>query len=259
MAPESDVRASFRFYAELNDFLPPGRKQTTFEHTVAPRTAVKDAVESLGVPHTEIDLILANGESVTFSYRIRPHDRISVYPMFEAIDVGPLTRVRAQPLRHVHFVLDAHLGRLARYLRLAGFDAVYQRDARDDELARLAAREHRILLTRDQGLLKRRMVSHGLWMRATDPRRQFVEVLRRLDLTSRVRPFRRCLRCNAPLVEVAKETVRDRIPSRVRSLRTEFRACRGCGRVYWRGSHHDAMVRFLDTSLDAARQPDVAR
>ena len=250
-----NVAASFRFYAELNDFLPRGRRHVTFEHIIAQRTAVKDAVESLGVPHTEIDLILANGESVDFSYRIRDHDRISVYPVFEAIDIAPLTRLRPEPLRHVRFVLDTHLGRLAGYLRLAGFDTLYRRDFDDRELALVAAREHRILLTRDQALLKRRSVSHGFWLRETNPRRQFVDILRRFDLTRLVQPFSRCLRCNEPLADVSSEAVRDRLPSRVREQRQEFRVCRRCERVYWKGSHYNAMVRFLDAAVADARRP----
>ena len=220
-----NVLASFRFYAELNDFLPRRRRHVGFEHAVAQRTAVKDAVESLGVPHTEIDLILANGDSVDFSYQIREGDRISVYPVFEAIDIAPLTRLRPEPLREVRFVLDAHLGRLARYLRLAGFDALYRGDSGDDEPALVAGREHRVLLTRDQGLLKRRSVSHGFWVRETDPRRQFVDLLRRFDLTRLVQPFTRCLECNEPLIDVSSEAVRHQLPPRVREQRTEFRVC----------------------------------
>lgn len=252
------VVASFRFYAELNDFLPPGRRQATFGHRVAAQTAVKDAVESLGVPHTEIDLILVNGESVDFSYRIHEHDRISVYPVFEAIDIGQLTKVRPDPLRRVQFILDVHLGRLAAFLRLAGFDALYRRDFSDEELALRAAGEHRILLTRDQGLLKRRSVSHGFWIRNTDPRRQLVEVLKRLDLTRLVQPFTRCLRCNEPLRDVSLDAVRDRVPPRVRMQQPAFRVCRRCARVYWKGSHYDAMTRFFDAALDEARRPERA-
>lgn len=156
-----NVLASFRFYAELNDFLPPVKRHVAFEHTVGPRTAVKDVIESLGVPHTEIDLILVDGASVDFSYQVRDRDRISVYPVFEAIDIAPLTRLRPKPLRHVCFVLDSHLGRLAGYLRLAGFDTLYRSDFRDDELAVITTCEGRILLTRDRGPLKRRTVSHA--------------------------------------------------------------------------------------------------
>ena len=250
-----NVLASFRFYAELNDFLPRGRRYVAFEHTVTQRTAVKDVVESLGVPHTEIDLILANGESVDFSYQVRGHDRISVFPVFERIDIASLTRLRPEPLRQVRFVLDAHLGRLARYLRLAGFDALYRPDFHDAELALVATRDRRILLTRDRGLLKRRSVSHGFWLRETDPRRQFVDLLRRFDLTRLVQPFTRCLKCNEPVIGVSTEAVRDRLPPRVREQRTEFRVCRGCNRVYWKGSHHDAMGRFLEAAITDARRP----
>lgn len=249
------VLALFRFYAELNDFLPRRRRHVTFEHAIAPRTAVKDVVESLGVPHTEIDLILANGDSVDFSYQVRERDRISVYPVFEGIDIAPLTRLRPEPLRDVRFVLDGHLGQLAGYLRLAGFDALYRRDFRDDELALVSAREHRILLTRDQGLLKRRSVSHGFWVRETDPRRQFVDLLRRFDLTRAVRRFTRCLRCNEPLIEASREVVRDRLPPRVGEQRMEFQVCPACARVYWKGSHYDAMQHFLDAAIADARRP----
>jgi uncharacterized protein with PIN domain len=250
-----NVLASFRFYAELNDFLPRGRRHVAFEHTVAQRTPVKDAIESLGVPHSEIDLILANGDSVDFSYQVREHDRISVYPVFEAIDIAPLTRLRPEPLRQVRFVLDAHLGKLAGYLRLGGFDTLYRPDFRDDELALAAARDHRILLTRDQGVLKRRSVAHGFWLRETDPRRQFVDLLRRFDLTRLVQPFTRCLKCNEPIIDVSSEAVRDRLPPRVSEQRTEFRVCRGCTRVYWKGSHYDAMARFIEAAIIDARRP----
>jgi len=254
-AYDMKIRASFRFYAELNDFLPAARRSVAFEHTVAPRTAVKDAIESLGVPHTEVDLILANGLSVDFSHHVRDGDRISVYPVFEAIDIATLTRLRPEPLRQPRFVLDSHLGRLATYLRLAGFDTEYRNDFRDDELAAIASGERRILLTRDQGLLKRRLVSHGYWLRETSSRRQFVEILRRFDLTRLVQPFARCLRCNEPLRRVSGEDVMDRVPPRVKAGRPELWACRICDRVYWKGSHYDRLAHFLDAAVTDARGP----
>jgi uncharacterized protein len=247
--------ASFRFYAELNDFLPQAKKQTAFEHSLAPRTSVKDAIESLGVPHTEVDLIIVNGISVELSYRVQDGDRISVYPVFEALDIAPLSRLRPEPLRQPRFVLDAHLGRLAAYLRLAGFDTLYRNDFRDEELARISATERRTLLTRDQGLLKRSAVSHGYWLRETSPRRQFIEILRRFDLTRIVEPFVRCLRCNEPLDQVPLAAVANLVPPRVRERVAEFHMCRTCRRAYWKGSHYEAMVRTLDAALDAARLP----
>jgi uncharacterized protein with PIN domain len=249
------VFASFRFYAELNDFLPRAKRHVTFEHAVAPRTAVKDVIESLGVPHTEVDLILADDVSVDFSYQVRDRARVSVYPVFEAIDIASLTRLRPEPLRHLRFVLDTHLGRLSAYLRLAGFDALYRNDFRDDELAVIASLERRILLTRDQGLLKRRTVSHGYWLRETKPEHQFVEILRRFDLTRLVQPFARCLRCNGLLDDVPSEAVVDRVPPRITEGGQKFRVCRRCDRVYWKGSHYERMVRFLDATLTDARRP----
>jgi hypothetical protein len=243
-------RAWFRFYAELNDFLPLERRQVTFCHSFSGRVAVKDMIESLGVPHTEVDLILAAGRSVDFSYLVQDGDRISVYPVFEAIDIAPLVQVRPEPLREPRFVLDTHLGRLGRYLRMLGFDTLYRNDYADDELARISSQEGRILLTRDRGLLKRAAVTHGYCVRATDPRRQVVEVLRRFDLFGAVTPFRRCMRCNGVLEPVDKAALVDQLPPRVRAAYEEFRRCRSCGQVYWKGSHYDRMRAFVAWVLE---------
>jgi len=238
-------RASFRFYAELNDFLPRGRRGVSFVHEFGGAPSVKDVIESLGVPHTEIDLILADGKSVDFSWAVRDGARVSVYPVFESIDITPLLRVRPAPLREVRFILDGHLGRLARYLRMLGFDAWWRRDARDEEIARVAAVENRIVLTRDRGLLKRAIVTHGYCVRESDPRRQLTEVVRRLDLVRSIAPFRRCLRCNALLESVRKEDVIAELPAAVRERHDAFRRCSSCGRVYWAGSHQRSMERLV--------------
>ncbi len=161
-------RATLRFYAELNDFLPAEDRHQPVERPVHGRPSIKDLIEAAGVPHTEVDLVLVNGESVDFAYPVRDGDRISVYPVFESMDIAAVTRVRPEPLRELRFVLDVHLGRLAAYLRLAWFDAFYRNDVDDAELARIAA-GGRVLLTRDQGLLKRRAVQRGYWLRATRP------------------------------------------------------------------------------------------
>ena len=203
--------ANFRFYAELNDFLPTDRKAGSFDHTFKGQPAVKDTIEALGVPHTEVDLIIANGVSVDFSYLLHDGDRVSVYPVFESIDVAPVLRVRPQPLREIRFVLDIHLGRLAGYLRMLGLDALYRNDYRDEELAHLSSQDARILLTRDRGLLKRGEVTHGYCVRETNPRKQLVEVIRRFDLVRSIKPFRLCLRCNGTLGSVRKEDIIDRL------------------------------------------------
>ncbi len=237
--------ASFRFYAELNDFLPAGRRGVEFVHAFTGTPSVKDVVEALGVPHTEIDLVLADGGSVDFGWRLHDGARVSVYPVFESIDVAPMTRVRAAPLRVLRFVLDVHLGRLARHLRMLGFDAAWDPALDDAALADTSAREHRVLLTRDRGLLKRSAVTHGCCVRASDPRLQLAEVLRRLDLVRAIAPFTRCLRCNGPLVPVAKAEVEGGLPPRVRERQETFRRCAGCGQVYWAGTHHERMTRWI--------------
>src|SRR2546421_13022901 len=168
--------AYFRFYAELNDFLAPARRMLTFAHSFRGRVSIKDMIEALGVPHTEVDLILVNGVSVDFSYLVRSADRVSVYPVFESLDITPVLRVRPHPLRETRFVLDIHLGKLARYLRLLGFDSLYRNDYDDHTIVALAHEEQRIILTRDTGLLKHSAVTHGHWLRATDARRQIPEV-----------------------------------------------------------------------------------
>lgn len=238
--------ASFRFYAELNDLLPPGRRHTPFEHTFSGNPAVKDTIESLGVPHTEIDLILVNGVSVDFTYRLNDRDEISVYPVFESIDITPALRLRPKPLREPRFVLDTHLGRLARYLRMVGFDADYRNDFDDETLARISSSQGRILLTRDRGLLKRSEVTRGYCVRETNPRAQLKEVLRRFDLFGSLSPFCRCMRCNDLLSPVRKEAILDRLLPKTLQSYEDFRQCRGCGQVYWRGSHFERMQRFIE-------------
>ncbi|MFB3826173.1 MAG: Mut7-C RNAse domain-containing protein [Bryobacteraceae bacterium] len=238
-------QAVFRFYAELNAFLPPERRARPFEHAFLDAAPVKDMIESFGVPHTEVDLILANGESVDFAYVVRDGDRISVYPMFETLDITPELKVRPVPLRNPRFVLDTHLGTLARYLRMMGFDALYSTEAGDAELARLSRDERRILLTRDVGLLKRAMVTHGYFVRETAPRRQLAEVVSRCNLERVARPFTRCMVCNGVLEPAALEQVAGRVPPRALELYDEFLACPGCGRVYWKGGHYRRMLGLL--------------
>jgi uncharacterized protein with PIN domain len=233
--------ATVRFYAELNDFVAPERRFVSSSYSFVVSPAMRDAIESLGVPHTEVDLILANGESVDFSYRVKDGDRISVYPVFESVDITSVLRVRPRPLREPRFILDVHLGRLAAYLRLLGFDTRYSSDADDEGLARTAAEEERILLTRDRGLLKRGSVTRGSFVRATSPRAQIAEVVERFDLRGLAAPFTRCLACNGLLVAAEKAAVAGRVPAGVLARHEEFFECPECGRVYWQGTHYARM------------------
>jgi uncharacterized protein len=239
------LRVSLRFYAELNDHLPEEQRFRTIERRMWVAGTVKDLIESCGVPHTEVELIVVNGVPADFGYLARDGDRVAVYPVFEAFDITPELRVRAAPLRDTKFVADVHLGKLAAYLRMLGFDTLYRNCATDPELVRASVEQRRILLTRDRGLLMHGAVTHGYLLREVDSRRQAEEIVRRFDLGRAIRPFTRCMACNRELREAAIESVRARLPERVAEKFTEFRECPDCGRVYWKGSHWDRMRRWV--------------
>src|SRR5262245_8675751 len=199
----------FRFYEELNDYLPPGQRKQTITRDITGTPSVKDAIESFGVPHTEIDLILVDGRSVRFERKLLGGERVAVYPEFERFDISPLHRLRPKPLRQPRFVADVHLGTLARFLRLLGFDTRYGNGFDDAELAAITSREKRILLTRDVGLLKRKAVVRGQWLRSRDPEQQVAEIVDALHLKRSFRPFTRCMACNGELVVIARKEVVD--------------------------------------------------
>lgn len=238
--------AHFRFYEELNDFLPEAARKRDLAVEVDRARSVKDAIESLGVPHPEVDLILVDGHSVGFGHLLRGGERVAVYPMFESLDIGPLVRLRPRPLRDPRFVADVHLGKLARHLRMAGFDTLYDIAWDDDEIVRVAAAEKRTILTRDKGMLRRKEVERGYFVRATESEAQLGEVVRALQLEGLLDPFVRCRECNVRLEDVERETVLERLPPKVRDLYTRFKRCPGCDRVYWEGSHFDRMKGVLD-------------
>ncbi|MFL6087719.1 MAG: Mut7-C RNAse domain-containing protein [Mycobacterium sp.] len=242
MAGYVNVRA----YAELNDFLGPESRGVTARRPFRPHQTVKDVLEAMGIPHTEVDLILVNGNAEGFAHRPTSGDRIAAYPMFEALDVGYTARLRPVPLRDPRFVIDVNLGRLARLLRVLGFDVWWSSDADDQTLADVSLGQQRILLTRDRGLLKRRAITHGLFVRSDHPEEQTLEVIRRLDLAQRLAPFTRCVRCNGRLVAVTKDEVIDHLEPLTRLYYDDFSRCTDCGRIYWRGSHRQRLVSFVE-------------
>ncbi len=243
------VAATFRFYEELNDFLPPDRRKRDVTLPCARDATVKHMIEALGVPHTEVELVLVNGESCGFGRLLAEGDRVAVYPKFEALDVTPLLRVRERPLREPRFAADVHLGGLARFLRMAGFDAFHAKHIDDADLVALALREDRVVLTRDRELLKRRDLTHGCYVRAIRPEKQFAEIVDRLDLSHAARPFSRCLACNAPLRSASKGEVIGRLPPRVAERQERFSVCENCGGVFWEGTHWQRMRALLDRVL----------
>ena len=239
-------RVTIRFYEELNDFLPPEQRKKSFDYDFRQSGSVKDLIESLGAPHTEIDLILVNGRSVDFNYRIKNGDHISVYPMFESLDISPVIKLRVQPLRNTRFVLDTHLGRLAAYLRMLGFDTLYRNDYDDPTLAKISIDEQRILLTCDKRLLMRKQVTHGYYVRERQPQKQLLEIVIRFDLFNSLRPFTRCMHCNGKIQPVSKETIKQHLMPRTKVHYDDYWQCNHCQKIYWTGSHYLRMQQLID-------------
>ncbi|MDP4225126.1 MAG: Mut7-C RNAse domain-containing protein [Bacteroidota bacterium] len=238
-------KATFRFYEELNDFFPAPYRKTAFTYWFDGSPTVKHAIELIGVPHVEVDLILVNGKSVDFSYKLKNNDYVSVYPVFEKLDISGATHLRERPLRNSRFILDVHLGKLVKYLRTLGFDSVYRKDYDDHEIIRIALAEHRIILTRDIGLLKVKTVTHGYWVRSQEPKEQVKDVLSYFDLYRFIDPFSRCVKCNGTLEAVEKDSIMDQLEPLTIKYYNDFYRCRDCGGIFWEGSHFRKMNEFV--------------
>ena len=250
----SPFTATFRFYEELNDFLPPHRRKVRFPATFDDSPSVKDTIESLGVPHTEIDVILVNGLSIDFSYRLHDGDDIAVYPVFESLDVTNVTRLRPAPLRTAAFICDVHLGRVARILRILGFDTLYRNDYKDPEIVAIARDEHRIVLTRDRGLLKHSAVTHGYCVRSTEWREQAHEIIERFDLQKVSVPFSRCALCNGIIARVEKNEIIGLLEDQTKKCYEAFSRCRSCGKIYWEGSHFVKLRELVSELINQKKE-----
>jgi uncharacterized protein with PIN domain len=237
--------AEFRFYEELNDFLPDQYRKRSFPYQFRGTPSVKDCIEAMGVPHTEVDLILVDGRSVGFDHMLTGGERVAVYPVFERLDISPVIRLRPEPLRNTRFVVDVHLGTLARYLRLLGFDTVWRNDLEDPEIIRYSLEERRIILTRDLGILKDGRVTHGYWLRSIDPMEQVEEIVRVFDLGRQLAPYSRCMECNGQLEGLSRKEAARHVPLQVFLVYRDFNRCKSCGRVYWRGSHQQRLQAVI--------------
>ena len=248
------AQVTFRFYAELNDFLPAQRRKVTFAYAFKGAQSVKHLIEAIGVPHPEVEFILVEGRPVGFDYQPHDGEHIAVYPASRDLLLDGVPALRPPP-DPIAFLADNRLGRLARYLRLLGFDTAYGGDQDDDLLAERSRDENRVLLTRDRGLLKRSLVQFGYCLRSMDAEEQLVAVLRRYRLCDRVEPWRRCLRCNGLLEPVEKTAVLDRLEPKTKLYYDTFQQCQACGQVYWRGSHFRELERLVTKVREAAQKP----
>lgn len=244
----------FRFYAELNDLLPAEQARREFVYRTDASASLGEIMTAMRIPPGEIDLILVNGASVDFSYRPKDGDKIGVYPVFESLDISGVERIRARPLRQPSFVLDVQLGKLARYLRMLGFDSLYKNSWTAEELLDIAQREKRTLLTRSRTLSAENSPDRFYVVHEEDPRQQLLKILRRFDLFSVFAPFTRCLECNTLLSAISKAEILESLPPRVQAHFEEFQRCSRCQRVYWKGSHYERMCRLIET-LRTAQGP----
>ncbi|MZQ74707.1 MAG: twitching motility protein PilT [Peptoclostridium sp.] len=250
---------TIRFYGELNDFLDAKSRQKEQDCYFYGIRSVKDLIESFSVPHVEVDLILVNGESAGFEHIVGDGDRVSVYPGFGGIEIGEVTKIQRSEQGGSRFVLDVHLGTLARYLRIMGFDADYDSQRDDPEIARIAYEEDRILLTRDRRLLMRNSVERGRIIRNKDPLLQASEVLERFGLCGNINPFTRCIQCNGTIESVPFDSqeykeLQEHIPPGVKSWCSEYQRCIRCGKIYWRGSHYDNMEKLIDRIMEVCAE-----
>ncbi len=228
-------KVRLRFHGDLNVFLGSRPSDAVIERGLAEKTSIKDVIESCGVPHPEVDLIVVDRQPVDFDHTVADDAEVEVFPV-QNRDTDH-TEKRLQIVGIASFVADGHLGSLTRNLRLLGFDVAYPKNADDRQLLDIMTRENRALLTRDRRLLMHGIVRHGYWPRSQNPDEQTVEVVRRFDLSELIAPFTRCLRCNARLEEAAKADVIDKLEPLTKIYYDQFRRCPDCEQIYWPGSH----------------------
>jgi uncharacterized protein with PIN domain len=241
--------ATFRFYEELNDFLPFDRRKVDFQCGFKGRESVKDMIEALGVPHTEVDLILVNGVSVDFGYILQDGDRISVYPVFESLDIRDVTHLRNLPLRETRFIADVNIGDIVKHMRALGLDVYCDLTLSPRDIIRISRAEKRTILTKSRKLLKYRDVARGIFIRPGTVIEQIRGIIDFLSLRGVMVPFSRCLECNSSLVRVKKESVFERIPLRARAFHNDYSYCSGCDRIYWQGTHFARIKKVVNEIL----------
>lgn len=239
------MEAIVRFLGELRSMVAGCDADGLLRYPVTRRASIKDVIEALGVPHTEIERIVVLGRERGFTLPVEPGQAITVHPADPPLDVTRPTVLRPDPLARLTFAADANVGRLATLLRLLGYDTTYAPQADDAALAAHAAQTGRVVLSRDRGCLKRTAIVFGHWIRANDPQEQLRDVARRYGLRA-IAPFRRCLRCNEPLQAVAKKDILAQLLPKTKKYFDAFMRCPHCGRIYWAESHYDGMRQRLE-------------
>ncbi len=241
--------AWFRFYEELNEYLPQEKRKFWFEYPLSGAISIQEVFNSMEIPADEIDLILANEQSKGLDYLLHDGDRISVYPVFELFDISGVSRVRGKPLRNPKFICDVHLGRLCKYLRMLGWDTLYSNQYTPDEIIAISRHEKQIILSRSYQLTRHKEVTHSYWIWSPDPLEQIKDLINKLDLSKLADPLTRCLNCNHRIVPVEKQEILHRLQAQTAKYFNEFFSCPSCDQVFWKGSHYENMMDFIRHSI----------
>lgn len=228
--------AAFHFDEDLVLLLPKSRRDSVGSYSFTGPQSAKHLIEALGIPHTEVGSIIANGIPKGMGYLVQDGDNIKVSGMADG----------SAGTNEPRFAVDGHLGRLNSSLRMLGFDCTYAAALTENELMDAAFQEDRFLLTRNRRLLMRKSIVRGYLVRTMAPRVQLEEVTRRFDLRRWAQPFRRCIRCNNLLTVIDKQAVTDQLKPLTRLYFDEFRICPSCAQVYWKGSHFKRMQLILN-------------
>lgn len=232
------------FHGSLNDFLPLKKQSQWITHSCTPTSSAKDTIEAIGVPHVEVHKILVNEQEQPFAHQLHLADKIEVFPFENSFP----------PAAPKAFVLDVHLGALARLLRMLGVDASYQNNWHDNEIVTLATNENRALLTRDIGLLKHKVLQWGYWLRSQQPEEQAAEIIRMFSLCEAFRPFSRCIACNGNLLPVEKSRVLHSLQPQTAACFDDFYQCKVCRKAYWKGLHYEHMLQTVERITSLACQ-----
>ena len=233
------------FHNDLQMLLKKSQAGKVVKYALKRRASLKDIIESQGVPHTEVAQILLGNKELGFAFIPVGGEDIDIFPFSEEISVFNSTLLRPQPMSSLKFMVDINVQKLARNLRIIGFDTSMVPDMRLIEIGKVATSEHRIVITRNRELLKCNTVVHGHLVRSEDHVIQLQEVVKLYKIKLHIKPFSRCIACNGDLMSVTKQDIIHRLEPLTRKYFNTFKRCSDCEKIYWQGSHYNQMLKMI--------------